>query len=94
MTESRKALETRAETLPVSDAAPASEARTLPPAGAGTAEVRPTVPDCMWVGTLRLHDLAVDHFEGRDEADEKRSRKRASADEKLKNGEDDDPRHG
>jgi len=29
----------------------------------------------MWVGTLLLHDLAVDHFEGRDEADEARGRK-------------------
>ncbi len=35
----------------------------------------------MWASTLLLHDLAVDHFEGRDEADEKRNRKRASTEE-------------
>ena len=29
----------------------------------------------MWTGALLLHDMAVDHFEGRDEADERRARK-------------------
>jgi hypothetical protein len=31
----------------------------------------------MWVGTLLLHDLAVEHFERRDEIDEERERKKA-----------------
>jgi hypothetical protein len=29
----------------------------------------------MWAGTLLLHDLAVEHFEERDELDEERERK-------------------
>jgi hypothetical protein len=28
----------------------------------------------MWTGTLLLHDLAVEHFEGRDDIDEERER--------------------
>jgi hypothetical protein len=31
----------------------------------------------MWTGTLLLHDLALEHFEGRDDLDEKRLRKKA-----------------
>jgi hypothetical protein len=30
----------------------------------------------MWTGTLLLHDLAVEHFEGRDEIDEERARRK------------------
>jgi hypothetical protein len=30
----------------------------------------------MWAGTLVLHDLAVEHFEDRDEIDEERERKK------------------
>jgi len=30
----------------------------------------------MWAGTLLMHDLAVEHFEQRDEIDEQRQRKK------------------
>jgi hypothetical protein len=30
----------------------------------------------MWTGALLLHDLAVEHFEGRDELDEERQRRK------------------
>jgi hypothetical protein len=30
----------------------------------------------MWTGTLLLHDLTVEHFEGRDDLDEERLRKK------------------
>ena len=35
----------------------------------------------MWTGTLLLHDLAVEHFEGRDDLDEERLRKRRKEDD-------------
>jgi hypothetical protein len=35
----------------------------------------------MWTGTLLLHDLAVEHFEGRDEIDEERERSKEKREE-------------
>jgi hypothetical protein len=35
----------------------------------------------LWTGTLLLHDLAVEHFDGRDEIDEERERNKDKDDE-------------
>ena len=35
----------------------------------------------MWTGTLLLHDLALEHFEGRDDLDEARPRRKGKAPE-------------